>query len=195
MRILNRAQLARVPMVDAGNLYLGEVSASAEVQRARIARANAQRAAQMRVANARAAAAAAAENNRRMRAAQMHGEMLERSLRQSGANIVAAAKRQGSGWVPQYGVKNPLLGFVDETVNPDYSQSEVYNAQEFNNRLTANDNRCYVKFKDYPLVLDSPKGDFGGILTSEGGSPDFSHMIVDDVQQDFGYTPRPRRRR
>lgn len=191
MRVLNRRQLDRIPMVDAGNLYLGEIPETVEQKRSRIQKQ------QMQEAQKRQLMAMQASNQRRQAEYardQMSGayeEMLKRSLRNTGRKSVVAVKHQGK----QYGVNNALLGFVDETTEPNYSQSEVYRAPEFKNGLTAKDCKNYTRFKDWPLVIDSPRGDFGGILTSEAGSPDFSTWITDDVKQDFGYVPRPRRRR
>lgn len=195
MRIFNRKQLASIPMVDAGNLYLGADSATVEARRAKIERDNQLRARAARAAQMRAQAAAKAEEARRIRAAQAHAEMLQRSLQRNNRQVALAGRRQGSGWVPQFGLRNPTLGFVDEVrgPGPNYNQSDVVPAQDFNNHLTNHDSKRYSQFKDFPLVVDAPKGDFGGILTNEAGSADFSERIVNDVRQDFGYVPRRRR--
>lgn len=201
MRVLNRRQLNRIPMVDQGNVNLDRVPMGAMNNREMIA-SNANRAAHTaRVAQARAQQSAAREDRARLLQSQMHGAMLERSLRQPGHGVAAAARKQGMGWVPQFGVKNPTLGFVGEVkagsiTTPDYSEQEVYAAQEFNNVLTARNNPQFAKFQDYPMVMDAPNGDFGGVLTNESGSADFSEYIVMDDSKDFGHTPRmPMRRR
>lgn len=194
-RILNRRQVVDAPMVDAGHLYLDEVPEHIEQKRVQM---QMQR---LRVEQAkRNAEIMNRERARRadlikMKNAQMHGAMLERSLRQKGHETAYAAKRQGQGWVRQYGLNNPLLGFVDETSEPDFEQREVYEAQEFNNHLTARNNPGFLKNKDFPMVIDAPRGDFGGILTNDKYSADFSSRIVNDVKTDFGgYVPKPRRR-
>ena len=102
---------------------------------------------------------------------------------------------QGTGYVNQFGINTPLMGFADEVRDADFSVSSVIPAQEFGNRLSNKSVAAYTKFKDFPLVVDAPKGDFGGILVNEKGSADFSTWIVNDAKQDFGYTPRRRARR
>lgn len=195
MRILNMKQLRNAVKVDQVNPSYGN---RADLRRMR------QNVNEMdtiqRVAldmQARGHALGAMEERARELEAHRRDQMLQRSLRNTGHAVHYASKHQGSGNVPRYGVKTPGLGFVDATLqtsNPDYSQHEVYEAQQFNNCLASQDMVGYSKFKDYPLVLDSPKGDFGGLLTDEKGSADFSTWIVNDDRQDFGYVPQRRRR-
>lgn len=211
MRVLNRKQLAGIPVVDEGNLYLGAVTESAEAVRARLARqemqareAQANRAAAMRAAQVR-------EQHARDRAAFGYAQMLERSIRQRGNTQAKRPQAPMAAFQKQFGVNNALLGFVDpdrrdlggvydpsgrarsgdettKTVEPDFSASEVYRAQEFNNQLTAKDVKGYTKYRDWPLVQDA-RGDFGGILKPESGSADFSTWIVNDAKNDFGALP------
>jgi hypothetical protein len=187
MRVLNKKQLANIPMVDAGNLYLGMGAPDRvrdAIQRRELSYAQ-------KVANNRRLEA----ERRRIetlngeRANQAHADMLKRSLHNSGRKVIAAAKKQGNGFLPQYGVKNAMLGFVDEVKKADFYNDEAIPAQDFNNALTAKDFAAYTQFKDFPLVEDA-RGDFGGILTNEKGSADFSTWIVDDAKTDFGYVPR-----
>lgn len=194
MRITNMRQLANVPMVDAGDLYLDRQSRAIEARRLQIQRRERDQAIQAQRAQAAAVARRKAEEAQRLAEAQRYEAMMKRSMRRGGHDVVAAAKLQGLGFVSTYGVKNPLLGFVDEVDEPDFETRHVYNAPQFNNHLTARVPKAYIEGKDWPLVLDAPKGDFGSVLKSESTSPDFAHLIVHDVRSDFGYVPKPRRR-
>lgn len=194
-RILNRRELANVPMVDAGHLYLGEVPENIEAKRAKLRWAQIRHAQARRNAEVQARERARIADQRAIRDAQLHGDMLARSLSKPGHDIVHAAVNQGTGWTRQYGNGNPLMGFVDETAEPDFEMRDTYPAQEFNNHLTANTNINYTRFKDYPLVMDAPRGDFGGVLTNDTNSADFSEYIVNEVKTDFGYVPKARLRR
>lgn len=190
MRITNRRQLANIPTVDQDNLFLGEVS---EAERARMEIRARERQAQARAAQVRRNQAEKIRREqdrlRDLRAMQ-HEEMLKRSLRNGGHSVQRAAQMQGTGYVKQFGIQKPLAGFEPATDTPDFSASDVYNAQQFSNCLSAKDVAAYTRYKDFPLVLDAPQGDFGGILTNEKGSPDFSTWIVNDAPSDFGRLPR-----
>lgn len=194
MRILNKRQLDQIPMVDEANLYLGADNAQVEANRASIARDNVARAriAQLRQQNLQNRALK--DEQLRARANMGYANMLKRSLRNTGKQAAMGAAKPSDGRVKQFGVNNAQLGFVDEccnsTVLSDYESRETYDAQEFSNKLTNHDAAAYTKFKDYPLVVDAPRGDFGGILTNEQGTADFSEWIVNDSQQDFGYVPK-----
>jgi hypothetical protein len=117
-------------------------------------------------------------------------------MRMSGYGVAHARKRQGHGFVPQYGIRNPLLGFVDQVPGSttDYSMHTAQPAEEFCNKLSANDMK-YTEYQDFPLVLDSKGGDFSGLLVDEAHSADFSERIFNDDRQDFGYQPRRPARR
>lgn len=195
MRILNKRQLANVPTVDQDNLFLGEINDM--VQARRDLHASEMRAMERRQMLRLAQAEAIRREQDRLRdlRAAKHEEMLKRSLRNGGHDVYRAAIRQGNGYVKQFGMSQPLAGFVDAEYVPDFSASDVIPAQEFSNKLSNKSVAAYTRFKDFPLVIDAPKGDFGGILTNEKGSADFSTWIVNDAPRDFGYAPRRRRRR
>lgn len=200
MRVLNRRQLASVPMVDAGHLYLGEVSDAVELRREKLRRKQFQEQQARRNAEVRARAARNRAENQVTANAQRHGAVLERSLRNTGRAAMMGAVHQGDGFIPQYGVKNPLLGFVDEVADADFEMQDVYPAQEFNNLLTARNNPAYLKLKDFPLVIDAPNATnsgFQGVLLTNENSADFAELIVNDSRRDFGYVPKhsPKRRR
>ncbi len=193
MRILNKRQLQNIPMVDSSNLFLGEFNEDLRVRAQKdeaIARARSERAKQ------RLSARKKYEEYQASIAAAKHAQVLKNSLKQDTRKYQAAMSgRPDFGFVPKFGNNTPLMGFVDSlpTTLKDFSQREVYPAQDFCNTKTAKDFVGYTQFKDFPLV-DDAKGDFGGILKTEAGSVDFSQMIVDDVKSDFGYVPRRRRR-
>jgi hypothetical protein len=178
MRFLNMRQLANIP--DADGSFEG-VQQRAE-QRAQLKQqykeSLARQQKQIDMASARRA------------------EMLKRSLDNNGRAVVHARARQGSGQVAQYGVMNPLLGFVDEVPAhfKDFSAHTAVPVAEFRSVLAAKD-VGYTALRDFPLVLDSKGGDFSGVLTDEAHSPDFSMRIMDDVRQDFGYVPQRKSRR
>jgi len=179
MRILNIRNLANIPSVD---------SPMGAVDREKLHKLREYRQQQL-AARARQHAQAEAASARRE-------AMLKRSLQMNGHAVAHARANQGSGQVPQYGVVNPHLGFVDEVPasSKDFSAHTARDAQEFNNKLAAKD-IGYTSFQDFPLVLDSKGGDFSGILVDETHSPDFSERIFNDTRQEFGYVPqRPRRK-
>lgn len=185
----------RVPLVDDGSVvFSNRVTAPQDRARLRAQEAANRRRQQhaylMAQENARRQEHAAAVQAKRNEA------MLQRSLNQNAKTRALAGARHSLGNVPVFGRAHPLMGFVDAipdcTMDADYRQDQVVPAQEFNNALAAKD-LAYTKFRDYPLVLDAPSGDFGGILTNEAGSADFSERIVNDVKQDFGSSPKFKR--
>lgn len=188
-----------VPYVPAGNVGLGlatnDPRANAFLQK----QAQAKQALMLR---ARAAAVAkqkqiSAQNEL---AAQKQNAMLQRSLRQGSEANLRGMGGHSLGFVPSFGVYNPLVGFVDANTETDYAMEHVVPAQEFSNQLASKDFPDWTKFHDYPWTIDSPNGDFGGFLTNEAGSADFSHFIVHNEPEDFGRVDivdlsRPNRRR
>lgn len=194
MRILNRRQLAKIPMADASNLYLGEFDESSRSVAQKQDRAYANRQAR---AKQRAIARQKYEEAQNAVASAEYTAMLKRSLKQDTSKYSQAMSgRSDFGFVPKFGNHTPLMGFVDSmpTTLKDFSQREVYPAQDFCNTKTSHDFVGYTKMKDFPLVEDA-NSDFGGILTTDSKSADFSEYIVNDAKHDFGYAPRRRRRK
>lgn len=124
--------------------------------------------------------------------ARRHGKDLERSIhRYVDPNLDMALRQE---WKAQTGssfVKDPNMGFVEgQPVSfreGNFDQSQVVNADEFNNQLDINS--LYARGQsDWPIAVQqkSRNSDFSGVLVSEKGSPDFSHDIVYDVSDDFG---------
>lgn len=177
MRFLNMNQLANIPDAD-GSADRARAQRKAEEMKRRLA--------------ARAREAAQREQN------QYQREMLDnQSRRLSGYGVAFARAHQGSGFIPQYGIKNALLGFVDEVPGSatDFDMHTAQPVTEFCNGLSAKDLK-YTEYQDFPMVMDSPGGDFSGVLVDEAHSADFSERIFNDDRQDFGYAPRrPMRRR
>lgn len=180
MRFLNMNQLANIPDADPN------FGSAAEVAKRRM---KAEQLKRQLIARQREQAQIEANAARRR-------ELDAQSRRLSGHNVAYARGRQGMGFVPQYGVHNPLLGFVDEVPGSavDFDMHTAQPVEEFCNGLSAK-NLKYTEYQDFPMVLDAPKGDFSGILVDEAHSADFSERIYNDDRQDFGYTPRRPMRR
>jgi len=179
-----------IPLVDAGNVHHSD-RVTAPEDRARIRQNElVERRKRQQFYLMQQAQQKRLEHEAAVRAHKQNA-MLQRSLKQKPALMGA---KHSFGSVPQFGNSTPLMGFTDEARDADYSQQEVIPAQEFNNALACKDFADYTKFKDYPLVLDAPAGDFGGVLVNEKGSPDFAALIVNDVRQDSGAVPRRRRK-
>lgn len=208
MRLMNRRQLNNLPVVEQGNVIFDEAKGTMGAARAI---ANGYRQAAINRANAARNAAAIERRNTMLGdiSAAKHTAMLQRSLgqnkNQQGLVLQArAARGNPMNGEKRFGVRNPQLGFCDpnasthatgNTINSDFIEEEIYNAQEFNNCLTSDHFKGNKQYQDFPQVWDAPKGDFGGILTNEQGSADFSTRIVNDAPADFGYVPRSAPRR
>jgi hypothetical protein len=127
------------------------------------------------------------------RAAYNHAQMLKQSLsRQNHKDeLYLQAIREGHKPMQKSSmVKDGLMGWhPGETVTNmgyvDFSISDVVPAQAFDNILRQEHINQSGYPTDYPIV-DDAKSDFGGVLLSESGSPDFSTMIVNDAPGDFG---------
>lgn len=146
--------------------------------------------------DARAAAIEAREDQKAWKEneARYHrqGKDIERSIRRAVDPNLDMALQQG--FRAQMGggfAHNPNIGFVDAQPvslrEGNFDQSEVVPSNDFNNHLSAN--RAYAEGrKDWPVMVEqkSMNSDFAGVLVSEKGSPDFSHDIVYDVNDDFG---------
>ena len=180
MRFLNMSQLSSIPAADT------PMGSPADLAKRK------QKAAQMK-----RALQARAHQQAQIEALAAHRELMtKQAMRMSGHDVAYARARQGSGHVAQYGIRNPNLGFVDEVpgATTDFSMHTAQPASEFCNGLAVKDLK-YCEYQDFPLVLNSPAGDFSGILVNEAHSADFSERIFNDDRQDFGYTPRRPARR
>lgn len=201
MRLLNKNQLNNLPVVEQGNMFLGEARGTAEAAQA-IKRGYQQAARDRAVASHNQKRMASRNQAMGDAAAANHAAMLARSIKPNAKQqglVLEAQNNRGNMMQGQnrFGVRSPGMGFIapsavstSNTINSDFIEEEIYNAQEFNNCLTSDHFKGYKQYKDFPMVWDSPKGDFGGILTDERGSADFSTRIVNDAPNDFGYIPQ-----
>jgi len=201
MNPFNRKNYKNAPMVEEAYMTVepnreARVAKSEHLRRVEMQKEHLAMQARRKAVNAQRA-----DNARREIQAYKNAKMHERSLKTPHQNkLLEMALMQK--FTPVQGgqtTKNELMGFLpavpmkqgETAYDPDFSVYKAVPAQEFSNHLRAKD----LHYKDYPLVQDaSHKGDFSGVLLSEKGSPDFSTMIVNDVDRAFGRLPRRRRR-
>lgn len=202
---INTRRLKNIPIVDQGNVYFEDhaeaLSYEKKNEKARLQEAKRRQLEAER--NRRIMEIRRREEYARDLEAARQAKKLKESLTTAKRDAeFTVARGQKTGFIKTQTVKNHqmpwLPGVLVKNLNggPDFGDvdfniSEAVPAQDFGNNITAKE-LLRDRYRDYPLV-DDAKGDFGGILTDEAGSPDFSTTIVDDVKSDFGRLPNSER--